>query len=496
MQGEFRGDFTRDTYSPSKQFLRVFMQQGRVQVDADWNEQVSILLNYVQTLATDLIGPYGGPQNNCGFEIFPATADKLDELFKDGKIAEAEKQELKKQLKNLSSDEKPNFLIGPGHYYVQGKLCENQNYLLYSDLPCYPFVKGQAALKDGKYLVYLDVWERHVTDVEDTHELIPGIREIALGKVDTTTRSQLIWQVKVAPIEKDLIRKNNGVSKLVQGVKTDPAVLKTILKDRTQPGTGHLKARAEKPAGADANSPCTISPDSRYRGAENQLYRVEIHTSGTADTATLKWSRENGSVIFPVQQVGGTNITLDHLGWDDRFSLKTGDWVELIDDQYELQGRAEPLHQLDSIDPMEMTVKLKSAFAHSVSEQSHPILRRWDQQENSTVELKEGTIPVTEGKWIELENGVEICFTKNPLPEQPNFYTTGDYWLIPARTATGDVEWLKERQDQESVPSALPPHGINHYYAPLWIISVDADKVTVDVDNSDCRCQFPNLCQR
>ena len=53
MQGEFRGDFTRDTYNPSKQFLRVFMQQGRVQLDADWNEQVSILLNYLQTLATD-----------------------------------------------------------------------------------------------------------------------------------------------------------------------------------------------------------------------------------------------------------------------------------------------------------------------------------------------------------------------------------------------------------------------------------------------------------
>ena len=39
MQGEYRGDFTRDTFNPLKHFSRVLMQQGRVQLDADWNEQ-------------------------------------------------------------------------------------------------------------------------------------------------------------------------------------------------------------------------------------------------------------------------------------------------------------------------------------------------------------------------------------------------------------------------------------------------------------------------
>ncbi|NJO59389.1 MAG: hypothetical protein HC836_14090 [Richelia sp. RM2_1_2] len=60
MAGELRGDFTRDTFDPRKNFLRVLMQQGRVQVDADWNEQVSIILHYLQTLAEDLIGSHGG----------------------------------------------------------------------------------------------------------------------------------------------------------------------------------------------------------------------------------------------------------------------------------------------------------------------------------------------------------------------------------------------------------------------------------------------------
>ena len=50
MQGEYRGDFTRDTFDPAKRFLRVLYQQGRVQLDADFNEQVSILLHYLQSL--------------------------------------------------------------------------------------------------------------------------------------------------------------------------------------------------------------------------------------------------------------------------------------------------------------------------------------------------------------------------------------------------------------------------------------------------------------
>jgi hypothetical protein len=45
IQGEFRGDFTRDTFTPEEHFIRVLSQQGRVWLDADWNEQTSILLH-------------------------------------------------------------------------------------------------------------------------------------------------------------------------------------------------------------------------------------------------------------------------------------------------------------------------------------------------------------------------------------------------------------------------------------------------------------------
>ena len=37
-----QGDFTRDTFDVRHHYTRVLMQQGRVQLDADWNEQTAI----------------------------------------------------------------------------------------------------------------------------------------------------------------------------------------------------------------------------------------------------------------------------------------------------------------------------------------------------------------------------------------------------------------------------------------------------------------------
>src|SRR5579864_1047191 len=99
MQGEYRGDFTRDTFHRANHVSRVLMQQGRVQLDADWNEQTSILLHYLWNLGADLIGQHGGTTN--GFKITPATNNDGTDLQ-----------------------------IAGGHYYVDGVLCENSPALI------------------------------------------------------------------------------------------------------------------------------------------------------------------------------------------------------------------------------------------------------------------------------------------------------------------------------------------------------------------------------
>jgi hypothetical protein len=77
---------------------------------------------------------------------------------------------------------------------------------------------------------------------------------------------------------------------------------------------------------------------------------------------TFKWSRENASVIFPIRSIDGTKVTLDHLGHDERLGLHVGDWVEVIDDVYDLHRRADDLLRITAPpDPVKMQVTLNRA---------------------------------------------------------------------------------------------------------------------------------------
>src|SRR5262249_23516207 len=139
------------------------------------------------------------------------------------------------------------------------------------------------------------------------------------------------------------------------------------------------------------------------------------------------------------------SVTLETLGRDTRLGLQVGDWVEIVDDDYTLQNRAEPLLEVDAIDYDNNVVTLKDKPISMVGQDAkkHPLLRRWDQREAEKSKLnQDGALPVRESAsdWIELEDGIQIQFQPS-TSEPPKNYRTGDYWLIPARTATGDVEW-------------------------------------------------------
>jgi hypothetical protein len=95
---------------------------------------------------------------------------------------------------------------------------------------------------------------------------------------------------------------------------------------------------------------------------------------------------------------------------------------------------------------------------------------------------------VKEGGWIDLEDGIEIQFMPINKKGEAHRYRTGDYWLIPARVSTGDIEWPVEHKDGGIGPISQPPFGIRHHYAPLAILL--NDKTTKPVD---CRCEFVPL---
>lgn len=106
-------------------------------------------------------------------------------------------------------------------------------------------------------------------------------------------------------------------------------------------------------------------------------------------------------------------------------------------------------------------------------------VRRWDQQETGDIQLVRGAVRGQAGVWIDLEDGIQVWFE----PES-TFFRTGDYWLIPARVATGNVEWPLENDGQ--TPKALPPRGIGHHSAPLAILTWNGTAMTA----GDCRCRM------
>jgi hypothetical protein len=150
-----------------------------------------------------------------------------------------------------------------------------------------------------------------------------------------------------------------------------------------------------------------------------------------------------------------------------------GQWVELTGDALELRGELGTLVRLVKVEDELLTIDPLTASGALNPNVRFPdattIVRRWDQREVGDITLQGGAIPVNEGVWIDLEDGISVQFQPGAAGDQA-IYRTGDYWLIPARTATGDVEWPR---DDKQDPKPLPPHGVEHHYAPLATITTD-----------------------
>jgi hypothetical protein len=334
-------------------------------------------------------------------------------------------------------------------------------------------------LKADTYLAYLDAWEHHVSSLEDDY-----VREKALGGPDTATRAKVVWQVKIWPATASFIKN-------ITNPGAYPSTWQYLTNQWQSENRGHLQALV-KPLSGDQTDPCITPPQSGYRGQENQLYRVEIHQGGTPDRATFKWSRDNGSVVTEWKDKEGNELIVGRTR-----GFAEGQWVELTDDTRELRGQRGVLVQVMITNGVTLTIDPNST-AESIDRLStfvNPKVRRWDHHDTDTIKLtNDNAIAVQEGKPIDLEDGIQIQFIPSGASD-PNQYRTGDYWLIPARTATGNIEWPAVRDAQgKLIPATQPPHGVKHHYAPLWIITVAADgSVTANDPADDLRRKFKPL---
>jgi nitrous oxidase accessory protein NosD len=470
------GDYSRVRFDPRIDLSGVLMQQGRVQLDSDWNEWVAVLDRRLRAESVDTLGVHVMPGITGVAVVSPQTPDAFKIEAAGGNIS-----------------------IGRGRMYVDGLLAENhgggaaefdavlaelrgKTALAYNLQPYFP--APPALPSGGPHLAYLEVWQREVTYLQQAN-----LVESAVG-VDTTTRLQTVWQVR-------LLANVSGAN------CTTPDTTVAGWQALSLPSGGRMSIKAEGvPPDLD---PCELPPGGGYRGLENQLYRVEIHDGGVVGAAKFKWSRDNASVASNVveivsQTATSTELKLASLGRDAVLRFNTGDWVEILDDRRELSGEnGDPalrrgVMRKISVDDAKQTISFSPALPGNLIpgggldtlNSRHTRVRRWDQKgtvrdanNNVIVNLdaagSTGLIPVpAAGVWVVLENGIQIQFSLDP---SGSGFHCGHYWVSAARTNDTSVETYTQ----------APPRGIHRHYARLAM-------VTFPDDETDCRVKWPPEC--
>jgi hypothetical protein len=503
------GDYSRDSFRQTRHYDAVLIEQGRVQVDADSNEDRAIRQHRIETETIDVIGPCGVPEAAGGFLVEP-TPDGRDlaispgRIYVEGLMCELEASETTFrtaagliELDSLSLDDRPLrqgewvrisgggvvpvvlrilavdpalrrlTLSGSVSAAAGRTLRRVTTYGTQPDIPEPPFfsegvaspVTSPAApgaglqLDDGVYIVYLEAWHREITALDDSH-----LREVALGGPDTATRLKTVWQVRFLPVGG--VRVPTCASQFPQW------------DDWVAAPTGLMNART-RPSD-DTGNPCQLPPRAGFLRLENQLYRVEVHTGGLRTQATFKWSREGASVETTVSGIAGSIITVADLGKDQVLGFDRGQLVELVDEQSELDSSPRPLLLIDGINRARREITIDGPVP-AISGRPGLKLRRWDQTGNAA-----NGIPMN-GNWQDLEAGVQVRFSDGT-------YRSGDFWLIPARTATAELDW-----PPFAIPNADPipqrPNGTRHHFCRLAILRVTEGSFQLQ----DCRLVFPPL---
>ena len=471
-------DLSRNTFNPLNDYLGVVMQQGRVHLDSDWNELLAEFTRRIQAGTLDIIGLSGVPSTTPGAFQIGVWTDPGNNV---------------------------HVSIGVGRMYVDGILAENHGSASQWDptlgdfagspgtsvdytLQPYVLMVPPATLPPGTgpFLVYLDVWQRDVSYLQDSSLVDPAVG------VDTTGRLQTVWQVKLLDVPGGFVGSTPDSAIWTQNPPILPQgpIWQTLIQ-----GSPSLLTNL-------TNGAPTV-----YTGQENQLYRVEIHQGGAQGTATFKWSRENASVATSVTAITPVTNTLNNpasqltvasLGRDQVLGFSPGDWIEITDDYLELNGTsAQPgsassmlpgeLHQIVSINVAALTITLDSPVTtiQPITPLTHTRIRRWDQTgtvyqaDGQTVWGKvasSGILVPPSGTSLLLENGITVGFDLNPLGA--GAFQTGDYWTFAARAADGSVAPL----------SSAPPAGIEHHISRLAILTLAGTPGA-----TDCRAVFQSL---
>ena len=431
---------SRNSFDPDKRYSAIYQQMGRMLTDADWNEFSELEKNRLVQALNDIIGT-GTPRKGGIVERLDngdgTTTDsiKWGQAYVDGVMA---------QLRPASDA----VLSDPAGVAFE--------YDKQADFPLAP-------LPVGDHLLYLDVWERTVTMLEDNHLRDPG-----LNGADTCTRSQTMAQVKWCPL---------GVEP--ENEDHNPSIGGALL-------TLRLREGSTEP---DPCDPCANEIALQDK-IGNYLFRVELHDVqydgvGSPTRVTLKWSRENGAEQYAIDD---TPVGFASDKWSYEFFSGPN---QAFASEKHLGKHLAPgfvpqrqdLIQGYPDSPPAATDLVRRWDGYCVLEKSGT---NWTLVEGSDIGVSLSTASAADAH-AHLDEGASVSINLDAIALSvdlaDNPLLAGDYWQAEVRQVIHTVNAVL-------IENALP-RGIVHHYMTLGQVS---GGVFTAYESEDCRrFEFPPL---
>ncbi len=454
-------DRARVSYDPSRHWRGVISQQGRVTLEADWNEAAAIAAAERRAELIDLVGPAGTPDD--GYAVTAVTDPQSGAATGD-------------------------LTIGAGTMYVGGERMTLEADLDYADQPDWSDHEGDPlwvdpANQQGDEAVYLLLREQEVGAVED-----PALLDVALGGPDTSGRRRILQRVVRGAVDQTTCA--GALGELEQswaalGLQFDPATM------RLRSGATLQVGFQQEPGPA---SPCDPVAQGGYLGAENQLIRVQVASidNGVTDVLVLG-ALDNAFFLYRVTiastdtAAGTTTVTLASPPIDSYHQPAAGQAVEVLRSAAQLtaadyiaatSGLVTAVTADGAYRPDTQQLTIGTALGPPVTDDDSgtpkgpPLyLRVWQ----DTVQYT-GAGPVALG-----DTGITVT-----LAPGPDGHHAGDFWTFAVRPGT--PETVSPVYPQRILDAPQPPDGPRLWACPLAVVAW-ADGVP---SITDCRVPFPS----
>lgn len=449
-------DISRSAFDPVKRYASVRMQQGRVTLDDDWNENERIAAEDVRIERLDVIGDVG--TSNDGFRISNPGLDPTGHI---------------------------TFDIAAGTMYLGGLRVESfgDTFSTQDDWVNQPLVSPPDTSQD--YLAYLEAWQQPVEAVEDDELL-----EKALGGPDTATRMRTMWRVHLGSV--------GFGDDCATAWATIAATLGGTLHGAELVPDGTMQIKLDDTGGT--KDLCSPPVTAGYLGAENQTIRVQVTKSGK-----MTWGFDGGSPLYRVALKGDRKtLVLRNLPRDQEHWPLAGQKVEILpwsavlangEKVAELTGHMASITKSYDPDTHELVIDVDVPTSFD----------DWHNRDGAKAELGDWTLPADADRiyyylrvWdraddpsttteFTIGNAIDVPLGTTGLIASFSHtqFLPGDHWVVAARPDTPDliVPWAIKKAPR-------PPTGVRRFYTPLGIVHW---KVAGNHTVHDCRPTFTPL---